>query len=453
VGSIRSVLVANRGEIALRIIRACRELGVESIQVYSEADRASLPVQMADRSVCIGGNRSSDSYLNKKAILSAALSQGADAIHPGYGFLAENCSFAKMCEDNNVIFIGPKSEVIELMGNKAKARKSAAEIGVPTTPGSIDPLSGLDEAYSVAEETGYPVMLKASAGGGGKGMQVVTKADEMQPLFDRARIEAKSAFGDEAIYIEKYLTNIRHIEIQVLADGQTAVHLGERDCTIQRRNQKLVEESPSSQLSGQMREEITELAVRLTEHVGYTSAGTIEFMLDLDTNHFYFMEMNTRIQVEHPVTEMVTGYDLVKKQIEIAAGAPLAINQEDISIAGHALECRLNAEDPGNNFMPSPGEVTAYIPSGGPGIRIDSHLFAGYRVPPYYDSLLGKVIAWGNTRDEVISRMERALNELTIEGVLTTIPFYRKLLRHQEFRSGQFNTRFIQDRVMVKSMK
>lgn len=444
-GSINRVLVANRGEIALRIIRACRELGIETVQVYSEADRHSLPVQLADRSICIGPVRSSESYLNSTALISAALTQGADAIHPGYGFLAENAEFARRCEQENLKFIGPSSEVIKLMGNKAEARKKAAEIGVPTTPGSPGPVSGADEALAIAQEIGFPVILKASAGGGGRGMRVVSKQGELRESFDSAKAEAKAAFADDAIYLEKYLMKIRHIEIQILADASSVLHLGERDCSMQRRNQKLVEESPSSALSSQLRDKIADTAVRLAKYVGYTSAGTVEFILDEESGHFYFMEMNTRIQVEHTVTEMVTGIDLVKKQIQIASGEPLGLTQEEIHFNGNAIECRINAEDYERDFMPSPGKITQYIPSGGPGIRIDSHIFSGYQVPPYYDSLLGKVIAWGNTRDEAITRMSRALRDLRIEGVSTTIPFHQMLINHEKFRSGKFNTRFVQD--------
>ncbi|WP_371753499.1 acetyl-CoA carboxylase biotin carboxylase subunit [Ferviditalea candida] len=452
-GPFKRVLIANRGEIALRIIRACRELGIETIQVYSEADSGSLPVQLADDRICIGGPKAADSYLNMRAIVSAALIKKADAVHPGYGFLAENARFAELCGQENVKFIGPSPEVIDLMGNKAAARKFASEAGVPVTPGSIDPVADLEEAVSVAEEIGFPVMLKASAGGGGRGMRVAYGMNELREAFARAKAEAKAAFSDDSLYIEKYLTGVRHIEVQILADAETVVHLGERDCTLQRRNQKLLEESPSPALSGRLREEITEAAVRLARHAGYQSAGTVEFIVDEATGRFHFIEMNTRIQVEHPVTEMITGIDLVKKQIEIAQGTPLGVSQEDIEFSGHAIECRINAEDAEKDFIPNPGEIQSYIPTGGPGIRMDSHIFAGYRVPPHYDSLLGKVIAWGTTREEAIARMKRALEDMTITGVATTVPFCKKLIEHPNFKAGRFNTRFVEDGLLHASLR
>ena len=447
---IRRILIANRGEIAVRIIRACRELGIETVQAYSEADRDSLPVRLADRTVCIGHAPATQSYLNPVSLVSAAVSQRADAIHPGYGFLSERSEFAELCARHGVIFIGPPAEVIPLMGDKAVARTVAAAAGVPTTPGSSDKLATAAEAKAIARELGYPVLLKAAAGGGGRGMRVVREAGDLNGAFDQARAEALAAFGDGAIYIERYLTRIRHIEIQVLGDGAQVLHLGERDCSSQRRNQKLVEESPSPALDAAMRARIGEAAVRLAAHIGYTSAGTVEFILDDDSGEFYFMEMNTRIQVEHPVTEMVTGVDLIKAQIEIASGRTLALRQADIQPRGHAIECRINAEDFESGFLPCPGTVTRYLPPGGPGVRVDSHLYAGYEIPPYYDSLLAKIVAWGADRAEAIARMQRALGETVIEGVKTTIPFHRLLLADAAFRRGDVHTRYVEETLLAQ---
>jgi len=445
---LRRVLVANRGEIALRIIRACRELGLETLQVYSEADADSLAVRLADRAVCIGPARSNQSYLNAEFIVSAALIHQADAVHPGYGFLSENAAFAGLCEMEGLTFIGPRADVIAMMGDKARARQLASEAGVPTTPGSSDKVANAQEAAAVAQALGYPVLLKAAAGGGGRGMRVVHSAAELAGQFSDASREAKASFGDDAIYLEKYLANIRHIEIQVLADGATVLHLGERDCSIQRRNQKLLEESPSPVLDEEVRARMGEAAVRLCRHVGYTSAGTIEFILDQGSGEFYFMEMNTRVQVEHPVTEMVTGIDIVKAQIRIAQGLPLAVRQEDIRLSGHAIECRINAEDFENGFAPQPGLVQHYHAPGGPGIRVDSHLYSGYRIPPYYDSLVAKVVAWGEGRPEAIARMRRALCEMEITGIKTTIPFHLKLLHHEAFLQGDVHTQFVENNLL-----
>ncbi len=442
---IRSVLIANRGEIAVRVIRACRELGIETVQAYSEADRDSLPVKLADRSVCIGGPRSAESYLNAAFLISAASTRKADAIHPGYGFLSENADFAELCGLHDIIFIGPRPEVISLMGNKAAARKLAEQVGVPTTPGSAGTVATLDEAAYEAERVGYPVILKASAGGGGRGMRIVWEPGDLCEAFQQAQKESSAAFADGSLYVERYLTEIRHVEVQVLADNATVLHLGERDCSIQKRHQKLLEESPSPALTRELRHKIGEAAVRLARHAGYTNAGTVEFVLNEKTGEFFFMEMNTRIQVEHPVTEMVTGVDLVKSQIQIASGEPLQVSQDQISLEGHAIECRVNAEDFACNFMPCPGTVTRYLCPGGPGIRVDSHLFPGYQIPPYYDSLLAKLIAWGRTRDEAISRMQRALRELVIDGVRTTAPFHAMLLDDTRFQRGEVSTRFVQD--------
>ena len=443
--TIKRVLVANRGEIAVRIIRACRELGLQTVQVYSEADRDSLAVRLADRAVCIGPPRSAQSYLNAEFIVSAAVIHGADAIHPGYGFLSENAHFAGLCEKEGVTFIGPSSRVISLMGDKAMARRMADEAGVPTTPGSKGTVVDVVEAQAVADGLGYPVILKATAGGGGRGMRIVWSRNDLSTQYMDAAREAKAAFNDDSIYIEKYLTAIRHIEIQVLSDGDNVLHLGERDCSIQRRNQKLLEESPSPVLDGATRAQIGEAAVRLCKHVGYTSAGTIECILDGSTGSFYFMEMNTRVQVEHPVTELVTGIDIVKEQIRIAQGVPLSLTQSDVRLSGHAIECRINAEDPDMGFAPSPGVVQNFHVPGGPGIRVDSHIFTGYRIPAYYDSLLAKVIAWGNTRDEAMARMHRAISEMRIDGVKTTLPFHQALLRNDHFRRGDVHTKFVED--------
>ncbi len=442
---IRRVLIANRGEIALRIIRACRELGIETVQAYSQADKDSLPVQMADRAVCIGYPRASESYLNVQALIGAALAFKADAIHPGYGFLSENADFADTCVQQGINFIGPSGAVIRRMGDKAVARQLAKEAGVPTTPGSDGVIDTVEEAKLVGQRIGYPLLLKAVAGGGGRGMRVVREPAELERAFNDASREARTAFGNGAMYAERFLSEVRHIEIQILGDGNRVLHLGERDCSTQRRNQKLIEESPSPVLDEALRAKIGAAAVKLASHVGYTSAGTIECILDEAAGEFYFMEMNTRIQVEHPVTEMVTGVDLVKQQILIAAGQPLSLVQDDIKLRGHAIECRINAEDPANGFMPNPGRVGQYHAPGGPGVRVDSHLFTGYDIPPFYDSLLGKLICWGSTRDEAINRMRRALGELVVDGVCTTASFHQRLLADEQFRLGKVHTRYVED--------
>ena len=441
---IKKLLIANRGEIAVRIIRACQELGIETVQVYSEADSQSLPVFMADKSMCIGPARASESYLNVEKILTAAYLFRVDAIHPGYGFLSENADFAERCESEGYIFIGPSPTSIRLMGDKATAIRLAKEAGIPTTPGSNGILQDAKEAASIAEKIGYPVLLKASAGGGGRGMRIVNNADQVEAAYIEASQEAKSAFGDGSLYMEKFLTGIRHIEVQVLGDSENILHLGERDCSLQRRNQKLVEESPSPVLSEKLRADIGNAAIQLCKHVNYRSAGTIECMLDPVSQQFYFMEMNTRIQVEHPVTEMVTGIDLVKAQILIAAGEGLSLQQKDIRLTGHAIECRINAESASHDFRPNPGRVNEYFAPGGFGIRMDSHLFSGYVIPPFYDSLLGKVICWGRDRAEAIARMQRALLEMQVEGVETTREFQRKLISSPEFIAGDVHTRFVE---------
>jgi acetyl-CoA carboxylase biotin carboxylase subunit len=442
---LRRVLVANRGEIAVRIIRACRELGVEAIQAYSAADRDSLAVQIADGAICIGAAPASHSYLGGGRLIDAARAAHADALHPGYGFLSENAPFAAACETAGITFIGPPANVIATMGDKAVARRMAAEAGVPVTPGSPGIVADAQAAREAARALGYPVLLKAASGGGGRGMRVVRAQDELGRSFTDATREAQGAFGDGALYVEKFLERVRHVEIQVLSDGDRVVHLGERDCSVQRRNQKLAEESPSPALDPATRSRMGDAAVRLCRHVGYRSAGTVEFILDTRTHAFHFIEMNTRIQVEHPVSEMVTGIDIVKAQLCIAQGEPLSFDQDDVRIGGHAIECRINAEDPEQDFAPSPGEVRGLRIPGGPGIRVDSHLFEGYRVPPYYDSLLAKVIAWGHDRGEAIARMRRALAEMRIDGVHTTLGFHAGLLDHPGFRQGDVHTRFVED--------
>ncbi|BBU33424.1 acetyl-CoA carboxylase biotin carboxylase subunit (plasmid) [Burkholderia sp. THE68] len=442
---IKRLLVANRGEIAVRIIRACRELGIETVQVFSEADRNSLAAKMADRAVCIGGPKPQDSYLQPRRILAAASALNVDAIHPGYGFLSENADFADLVEAEGFIFVGPTGASIRSMGDKAMARKLAEEAGVPTTPGSKGVVTDAAAAAEIAETIGYPILLKASAGGGGRGMRVVQDRSSIEKAFLEASREATIAFGNGAMYLEKFLTDIRHIEIQVLGDGKNVLHLGERDCSTQRRNQKLIEESPSPVLSATLRARIGEAAVRLCKHVHYRSAGTIECILDPASESFYFMEMNTRIQVEHPVTEMVSGIDLVKAQIRIASGEEIEVLQSEVRLNGHAIECRINAEDPAQDFQPKPGRVQRYSPPGGIGVRMDSHLFSGYVVPPYYDSLLGKIICWGETREEAISRMKRALHELEIDGVHTTRDFHLDLIGSKDFAEAKIHTRYIQD--------
>jgi acetyl-CoA carboxylase biotin carboxylase subunit len=439
------VLVANRGEIALRVIRACRELGLKTVAVYSEADRESLHVRFADDDVCIGPAPSRLSYLRIPAIIAAAEITGADAIHPGYGFLAENAEFADTCGASNITFVGPTGDQIRQMGDKASARRLAKEAGVPTVPGSEGILGDVDEACEVAKQIGFPVIIKATAGGGGKGMRIANDEEQFSQLFSLAQNEALSAFGNGDVYVEKYLARPRHVEIQILGDTHgRVIHLGERDCSVQRRHQKLIEESPSPALDDELRSAMGEAAVRLAAAINYVGAGTIEFLLDQDKS-FYFMEMNTRIQVEHPVTEMVTGFDLVKEQIRVAAGEPMSIPQGDFSrLRGHALECRVNAEDPYRNFQPSPGLITAYHPPGGPGVRVDTHIYAGYSVPPHYDSLLAKVIVHGRDRTEALARMGQALDSFILEGVTTTIPFLSRLIRNPEFVAGEIDTKFLE---------
>ena len=444
----RKILIANRGEIALRIIRACREMGIPSIIAHSEADRDSLPVRRADEHICIGPGPGSKSYLNIPNIISAALIAGADAIHPGYGFLSENTSFAEICSDVHITFIGPPGSVMSIMGDKVDARTTMADMGLPTLPGT-SVLRTLSEGLDAAREIGFPLMLKAAAGGGGRGIRLVKRPDEFERVFTVAQNEVREAFHDDGLYLERYLERARHVEIQVLVDNfGHGVHLGERNCSCQRRNQKLLEESPSPALSQALRHEMGMKAVRSVQAVGYRNAGTLEFLLD-DDNRYYFMEMNTRLQVEHPVTEMVTSTDIVKEQIRIAAGLPLHLQQDDIRFLGHAIECRITAEDAELDFRPQTGTIERYLPPGGPGVRVDSHLYAGYQVPPHYDLLLAKLIVWAETREAAIARMQRALDEFIIEGIVTTIPFHQKLLKHEGFIRGETYTRFIQEEALA----
>jgi acetyl-CoA carboxylase biotin carboxylase subunit len=440
----RRVLIANRGEIALRVIRACHELGIETVAVYSEADRESLHVRFADDDVCIGPPPARLSYLRIPALIAAAEITGADAIHPGYGFLAENAEFAETCAASGVTFIGPTPDQIRAMGDKAMARKLAQEAEVPIVPGTPGGIEDTVEAQRLAEGIGFPVLIKAAAGGGGKGMRVAPDAESFARSFQLARNEALAAFGNAEVYIEKYLGRPRHVEIQVMGDRHGRVMpLGERDCSVQRRHQKLVEESPSPAVTPELRERMGEAAVHLAARIGYVGAGTIEFLLDEDGS-FYFMEMNTRIQVEHPVTEMVTSFDLVKEQIRVAAGEHLQFELKGSGVRGHAIECRVNAEDPFRSFQPSPGRIDVYHPPGGPGVRVDTHIYAGYTVPPHYDSLLAKVVVHGNTRDEALARMRQALDSFIIEGVTTTIPFLRRVIEHPDFAAGRVDTKFLE---------
>jgi len=444
----RKILIANRGEIALRVIRACKELGIRTVAVYSEADRDSLHVRFADEDVCIGPPPARESYLNIPRLIAAAEVTGAEAIHPGYGFLAENAEFAEICEHSEITFIGPKADQIRQMGDKAVARRTMASVGVPTVPGSEGAVASVDEALEIAREIGFPVLIKAAAGGGGRGMRVAPDEASFAAQFQMAQSEAQAAFGDPSVYLERYLTRPRHIEFQVLGDQHgRVVHLGERDCSIQRRHQKLIEEAPSPALTPELRRAMGEAAVRGAAAIGYVSAGTIEFLLDEDGS-FYFMEMNTRIQVEHPVTEMVTGVDLIKEQIRIAAGEPMSVpDGEALELRGHAIECRINAEDPARNFQPSPGTISIFHPPGGPGVRVDTHAYGGYRVPPYYDSLIGKLIVHGNTREEALARMRLALESFIIEGVQTTIPFLLELIQDPEFAAGDVDTKYLERRM------
>nr|WP_075486849.1 acetyl-CoA carboxylase biotin carboxylase subunit [Prochlorococcus marinus] len=445
---VEKVLIANRGEIALRIVRSCRELGIATVAVFSTVDKKALHVQLADEAVCVGDSLSNKSYLNIPNILAAATSRGVDAIHPGYGFLAENDKFAEMCNDHGIVFIGPSPQAIRSMGDKSTAKETMEEVGVPTVPGSKGLLSNVDEAYKLADDMGYPVIIKATAGGGGRGMRLVENADNLEKMFKAAQGEAEAAFGNDGLYMEKFIKKPRHVEIQILADRLgNVVHLGERDCSVQRRHQKLLEESPSPAINTELRKKMGNAAIAAAKSIGYEGAGTVEFLVD-DEDNFYFMEMNTRIQVEHPVTEMVTGVDLIAEQIKIASGAKLEFSQEDIHLNGHAIECRINAEDPSHNFRPSPGKITGWLPPGGPGVRVDSHVYTGYEIPPFYDSLIGKLIVWGKDRNTAIKRMNRALNECAVTGIPTTINFHLSLLNKTKFKEGKIHTKYVEEELL-----
>ena len=441
------ILIANRGEIAVRIIRAARELGIATVAVYSEADKEALHTMLADEAVCIGPARSTDSYLNMQAVISAAVVTGAQAIHPGFGFLSENSKFATLCEEVGIKFIGPSGTVMDTMGDKINARAEMIKAQVPVIPGSDGEVLTIQEALEIAEKIGYPVMLKASAGGGGKGIRKVEKAEDLVPAFESASSEAKAAFGNGAMYMERVVYPARHIEVQILADQHGhVIHLGERDCSLQRNNQKVLEEAPSIAIGQTMRDRIGQAAVRAAQSVGYENAGTIEFLLDEAKGEFYFMEMNTRVQVEHPVTEFVTGVDIVKEQIKIAAGQELSVRQEDVQITGHAIECRINAENPAFNFAPSPGKISnLYLPSGGVGLRVDSAVYPGYTIPPYYDSMIAKVIVHGENRFEALMKMQRALYELEIEGVVTNTDFQLHLISDKRVVAGDYDTAYLME--------
>ncbi len=445
---VEKVLIANRGEIALRIIRSCRELDIATVAVYSTVDKKALHVQLADEAVCVGDSLSNKSYLNIPNILAAATSRGVDAIHPGYGFLAENDKFAEMCNDHGINFIGPSPNAIRSMGDKSTAKETMERVGVPTVPGSKGLLSSVEEAYEMAQEIGYPVIIKATAGGGGRGMRLVENKANLEKMFKAAQGEAEAAFGNDGLYMEKFIKKPRHVEIQILADRSgNVVHLGERDCSVQRRHQKLLEESPSPAINHSLRKKMGNAAIAAAKSISYEGAGTVEFLVDDDDN-FYFMEMNTRIQVEHPVTEMVTGVDLIAEQIKIAGGDNLGFTQNDIQLNGHAIECRINAEDPSHNFRPSPGKITGWLPPGGPGVRVDSHVYTGYEIPPFYDSLIGKLIVWGKDRNTAIKRMNRALNECAVTGIPTTINFHLSLLNKRKFMEGKIHTKYVEEELL-----
>ena len=445
---INKILIANRGEIAVRIIRACKEMNIKTVAVYSEVDKDAMHVKLADEAICIGPANSSKSYLNFKNIIEAANITGADAIHPGFGFLSENSQFAKICEESNIKFIGPNYKVIELMGNKSNAKELMKNAGVPVIPGSDGSVKGLKDAIKIANEIGYPIMLKAAAGGGGKGIRIVNIPEELESNYNIVKQEAKLSFNDDEIYIEKFVKNPRHVEIQILADEHgNVIHLGERDCSIQRRNQKVIEETPSTAIDDKLRNKMGEAAIKAVKASGYTSCGTIEFLVDCDKN-FYFMEMNTRIQVEHPITEERTGIDIVKAQIRISAGEPLKIKQKDVKFNGYSIECRINAENPAKNFRPCPGTITGVILPGGNGVRVDTAIYLGYTIPSNYDSMIAKIITHGDTRNEAISKMKRALEETVIEGVDTNIDFLFKIIKNPTFIRGNFDTSFIEKEIL-----
>lgn len=442
------ILIANRGEIALRILHSCKELGISTVAVHSSIDRQALHVQLADESVCIGPPPSGKSYLNIPNIISAALTRNATAIHPGYGFLAENARFAEICADHKIIFIGPSPEAIRAMGDKSTAKKTMQQAGVPTVPGSPGLIDSEEEALKIASKIGYPVIIKATAGGGGRGMRLVRQESEFGRLFRAAQGEAEAAFGNAGVYLEKFIERPRHIEFQILADNYgNVVHLGERDCSIQRRHQKLLEEAPSPFLTPNLRKKMGEAAIKAAKSIKYQGAGTVEFLVD-GAGNFYFMEMNTRIQVEHPVTEMITSLDLINEQIRVAQGEKLSFNQSQVQLNGHAIECRINAEDPTQNFRPHPGKISGYLPPGGPGVRVDSHVYTDYEIPPYYDSLIGKLIVWAPNRDMAIKRMRRALQECAITGIPTTIAFHQRILETPAFLAGDVYTNFIEEHLI-----
>lgn len=448
---LSKILIANRGEIALRILHSCEELGIATVAVHSTIDRQALHVQLADESVCIGPPSSNKSYLNIPNIIAAALTRNATAIHPGYGFLAENAKFAEICADHKITFIGPSPEAIRSMGDKSTAKKTMQKAGVPTIPGSWGVIETEQEALAIARDVGYPVIIKATAGGGGRGMRLVREDKEFSRAFQGAQGEAEAAFGNGGVYIEKFIEQPRHIEFQILADSYgNVVHLGERDCSIQRRHQKLLEEAPSPFLNPQLRAKMGRAAVKAAKCINYMGAGTVEFLVDKQGN-FYFMEMNTRIQVEHPVTEMISGLDLIAEQIRIAQGEKLGFSQNQVKFQGHAIECRINAEDPDYNFRPHPGKISAYLPPGGPGVRMDSHVYTDYEIPPYYDSLIGKLIVWAPDRKMAIKRMKRALRECAITGIPTTIDFHQRILETPAFLAGEVYTNFIEEHLLKKS--
>ena len=441
---LQKILIANRGEIAVRIIRACREMGIRTVAVYSEADKNSLHKTLADEAVCIGPAASSKSYLNMKSILEAACLTGADSIHPGFGFLSENASFAKICNDMGIKFIGPSGELINLLGNKSKAKETMKKAGVPVVPGSEGLIKNKEEAIELAEKIKYPVILKASSGGGGRGIRVAYSKEELEKSYDLVKQEAKISFGDDSIYLEKFIENPRHVEIQILADEHgNCIHLGERDCSIQRRNQKIIEETPSMAISDKTRKKMGQVAVKAVKEIGYTNAGTIEFLVDKNQD-FYFMEMNTRVQVEHPITEMITGIDIIKEQIKIASGEKLSLKQEDITFTGHVMEARINAENPGKNFMPCPGKITGLHLPGGNGVRVDTAIYSGYTVPATYDAMIAKIIAQGKNREETIAKLRSAVAELVVEGIDTNADFILKILENKAFRTNQYDTSFIE---------
>lgn len=446
---LQKILIANRGEIAVRIIRACREMGIRTVAVYSEADKNSLHKTLADEAICIGPAASSKSYLNMKAILEAACLTGADSIHPGFGFLSENASFAKICNDMGIKFIGPSGDLINLLGNKSKAKETMKKAGVPVVPGSEGLIKNKEEAIELAEKIKYPVILKASAGGGGRGIRIAYSKEELEKSYDIVKQEAKISFGDDSIYLEKFIENPRHVEIQILADEHgNCIHLGERDCSIQRRNQKIIEETPSMAINDKTRKKMGQIAVKAVKEIGYTNVGTIEFLVDKNQD-FYFMEMNTRVQVEHPITEMVTGIDIIKEQIKIASGQKMLLKQEDIKFTGHVMEARINAENSDKNFMPCPGKITGLHLPGGNGIRVDTAIYAGYTVPANYDAMIAKIIAQGKNREEAIAKLRSAIAELVVEGIDTNTDFILKILENENFKTNQYDTSFVEKEMLT----